>query len=310
MKKNIQVSILTLILCISSVFIFSGCKKEGGQTDGINGIFIVPTTHTSTEQKTISLSASPSIINFATALYQPATGNVRATLAIDNSLISVYNTANGTAYTPMPASSVQIGVEDVSIATGKKVSVQDSLLINSSRLDPDSTYLIPLKVASVSSGINLNSVIAVKYYIVNLKRPDWIVSGFSSQEANGEGPNNGKVIFAFDGNPNSFWHSQWQGALPGPPHWFTIDMQISRTINGFKFLGRQPTGANKLKDIVISVSADNVTWTTAGSFTLQKVDTWQEVILATPVRVRYFTVTINSTYDANTYTNLAELQVF
>lgn len=308
MKKN-QLLIFAVFIC--ALFIFNSCEKESSATDEINGIFIVPTSQSPMEEKTITLSADPSAINFAIALSRPASGMVNATLSIDNSLISSYNATYNTSYSSLPDGSVKLGVTNVTIAGGEKVSAQDSIELESSVLDPDSVYLIPVKIASVSGGgVVLKPIMGVKYYVVNLKRPDWIVVGFSSQEANGEGPNNGHVIQAFDGNPNTFWHTQWQGALPGPPHWIIIDMVAPRIINGFQFLDRQPTGDNKPKDIEISLSEDNITWTKAGSFTLEEVDVWQTVTLDNPMRARYFNLTINSTYDADTYTNLAEMKVF
>ena len=45
----------------------------------------------------------------------------------------------------------------------------------------------------------------------------WKVSYFSSQEVSGEGTN-GRANLLIDGDPNTFWSSQWVGALKLVPH--------------------------------------------------------------------------------------------
>jgi hypothetical protein len=141
-------------------------------------------------------------------------------------------------------------------------------------------------------------------------RTGWQVIDFSSQEATGEGPNNGRAVFILDNNTATFWHSQWQNGSPGPPHYVTIDMGIQKTIHGLSFIGRQGDYNGRPNEVNVQVSNDNSVWTDAGTFNLQNSKDQQSVFLPNGFKnARYFKVIINSSYNA-TYTHLAELNTF
>lgn len=318
------------ILLIVSVFYLSGCYKTIDKM-GNNTNSVILAYPSGTDYNTLSsgldyFNQGLLNLNFSDVtdtllvsanIAQPVSKDLNITVGVDQAAFTAYNgdTANHANYTIMPQSYFSIVNSSATIKAGQ-TSVTFQIVVYPSLFDISQTgYLLPISITN-DPGQQVNANMKTVYFHIEkdpfppYDRSAWTVLGFSSQEAVGEGPNNGRVIFMFDGNPNTFWHSQWQGALPGPPHWFTIDMGVVQTIHGFSFLDRQPTGANKPKDVVATVSTDDVTFTTAGAFTLQKVDSWQKITLATPVQARYFTITINSTYDANTYTNLAELKVF
>ncbi|MDD7887718.1 DUF4998 domain-containing protein [Flavivirga sp. 57AJ16] len=74
--------------------------------------------------------------------------------------------------------------------------------------------------------------------IMELDKSSWSIVDFSSEEANGEGPVNGHVSAVIDGDTGTFWHSQWDGASPGYPHHFTIDLGEERDIAHFDIYRR------------------------------------------------------------------------
>lgn len=57
-----------------------------------------------------------------------------------------------------------------------------------------------------------------------------------SEEIAGE---DGKASNAVDGDPNTFWHTQWQDNTPPCPHEITIELTPPATIKGFTYLPRQ-----------------------------------------------------------------------
>ncbi len=57
-----------------------------------------------------------------------------------------------------------------------------------------------------------------------------------SAETAGE---NGAGANAVDGNPETFWHTQWQDATPECPHEIIIELVPTTTIKGFTYLPRQ-----------------------------------------------------------------------
>ena len=132
---------------------------------------------------------------------------------------------------------------------------------------------------------------------------------FSSEEASGEGPNNGKAIFLLDNNINSFWHSQWQNGSAGPPHHITVDMGEVKEMHGFMSTARQVDGNGKPNRVEISVSTDNVNWTLAGEYTLAFKKEPQKVFLRKFLAARYFKFTIKSAYGS-TSAHMSELGAF
>ncbi len=59
------------------------------------------------------------------------------------------------------------------------------------------------------------------------------VDSAETADENGAGAN------AVDGNPETFWHTQWQDATPECPHEIIIELVPATTITGFTYLPRQ-----------------------------------------------------------------------
>jgi len=75
---------------------------------------------------------------------------------------------------------------------------------------------------------------------------------------------------AFDGDPSTFWHTEWCNALPGQPHEIQIDLGSSQTLTALSYLPRQD-GCDHgwIKQYEIYTSADSTNWgspVAAGSF--------------------------------------------
>jgi hypothetical protein len=88
----------------------------------------------------------------------------------------------------------------------------------------------------------------------NLPRDAWTASADSSDTS--DRPSN-----AIDGNPQSFWHSQWNGAAPPPPHSFIVDLGRAATVRGFRYLPRQDQVMNgRIAKFRFFTSIDGVNW--------------------------------------------------
>lgn len=75
-----------------------------------------------------------------------------------------------------------------------------------------------------------------------------------SEETAGE---NGRAANAVDGDPNTFWHTQWQDDSPPCPHEIIIELTPPSTIKGFTYLPRQDDSENgTIKDYEFYVSND------------------------------------------------------
>ena len=62
---------------------------------------------------------------------------------------------------------------------------------------------------------------------------------------------------AVDGDPGTFWHTQWQDANPEHPHEIIIELSRACKIGGFTYLPRQDESDHgTIKDYEFFVSAD------------------------------------------------------
>ncbi|WP_175496528.1 discoidin domain-containing protein [Zhouia amylolytica] len=150
--------------------------------------------------------------------------------------------------------------------------------------------------------------------VTTLSKDNWEIVQVSSEELNGEGSENGAAKYLIDGDSNTFWHSQWQGAQPGYPHNFTIDLGTVEVVKGFLFNQRSNKFNGRVKDIEIEISDDAVNWTkiqsgTVGSSTVETLD------LNESQSFRYFKINILTGHDNGSgedifFTHLAEISAY
>jgi hypothetical protein len=76
-----------------------------------------------------------------------------------------------------------------------------------------------------------------------------------SQETDGE---DAKGANAVDGDPGTFWHTQWQDASPPCPHEIVIELVPPSAISGFTYLPRQDGSVNgTIKDFEFYIGDDD-----------------------------------------------------
>ena len=66
--------------------------------------------------------------------------------------------------------------------------------------------------------------------------------------------NDGKIGNAFDGSPETIWHSNWSDASVAHPYTIDIDVGKLAALNGFGYLPRENYGNGSIKDYEIYVS--------------------------------------------------------
>ncbi len=155
-------------------------------------------------------------------------------------------------------------------------------------------------------------------------RTNWSIINFSSEQTSGEGSSNGitngPITTILDGFPGTYWHSRYSSPEATPPHYFTIDMKLPFTINGFFFVQRN--GQRKIKNVKVEVSMTNnndwvmipnaVNPSSPTTFTLT-TDVTQQNFTIPPTRFRYFRITVPTQADThegnNNFAALAEVGV-
>ena len=65
---------------------------------------------------------------------------------------------------------------------------------------------------------------------------------------------------AIDGNPNTFWHTQWLGSSPVHPHQIIVDMGSAQEVGGFRYLPRPGGGNGTIAAYKFYVSNDGTNW--------------------------------------------------
>ena len=146
----------------------------------------------------------------------------------------------------------------------------------------------------------------------DIPRTGWTIYNFSSEEASGEGPTNGRAIYALDGNLTTFWHSQWSGAGSNYPHFITIDMGKVNLLNGVYHTGRQQANAPTWpKDVEVWTGTTPTNLVLTKSQTLVATMSQQEIRFAAPVSARYFRIVYKTPLSAGyRYVVAAEIGAF
>ncbi|HET6452927.1 MAG TPA: discoidin domain-containing protein [Armatimonadota bacterium] len=114
---------------------------------------------------------------------------------------------------------------------------------------------------------------------------------------------------AIDGDPDTFWHTQWQGDQPPYPHEIQIDLQQTIELTGFKYLPRQDMQNGWFTEYEFYVSEDAKDWGTPvakGSFAL---DAKEKTILFAPCKGRYIRLVALKGRDDSPWAGIAELDV-
>lgn len=151
----------------------------------------------------------------------------------------------------------------------------------------------------------LPSPVARREFPLTLRKELWKMVKADSVEA-GEGD----AVHAFDGKPDSYWHTRWQGAEPKPPHELVIDLGARAELTGFTMLPRQQQVNGRIKNYEFYTSEDGNSWgapAAKGSFSggaeLARVD-------FPGVRVaRFIRLVALSEINGNAWSAVAELDV-
>ena len=118
------------------------------------------------------------------------------------------------------------------------------------------------------------------------------------------------AVLSFDGDPASFWHTQWREAGPPPPHEIQIDLGAVHRISGFRYLPRQDEfDVGNLGQYEFYLSADGSNWgepLATGEF--ENTRTEKEVTFPS-TRARYIRLRGLTDASGGRHCNIAELNL-
>ena len=116
---------------------------------------------------------------------------------------------------------------------------------------------------------------------------------------------------AIDGDPDTMWHTSWEGDMPGYPHFLEVEFDADRKLAGFTALPRQDGNQNGwIKDFAFYASADGKTWgepVAKGAFAYNAK--LKRVKFAKPVTAKFVKLVAESGYADGPWASLAEFNV-
>lgn len=101
-----------------------------------------------------------------------------------------------------------------------------------------------------------------------------------SEETSGE---DAQAAFAADGDPSTFWHTQWESDSPSGPHEIVLKLSRKAALKKLSYLPRQDDSENGcVKDYEVYLSDDGISFGNAvakGSFDLDKGKEEKAIVL-------------------------------
>ncbi len=246
--------------------------------------------------------------------------NIQIQFEINPALVDSFNVRNGSNYSILPEGSYAFTSGAV-IKSGALSTEPLHLKINPyGVLTLFEKYILPISINTVSDGVAVHPELRTAYYVVEASldfsdypafdRSDWEILDFSSEEPNEGAENLGTAAAVLDGDYTTFWHTQWAGSTPPPPHHIVVDMGSEKELHGLSFVGRQSDNMGKPENVVVSLSNDGENWTEVGSLVLKDINDEQKYFLSSFEVGRYFKITVTSMFGGSAYTHLAELGAF
>ena len=142
----------------------------------------------------------------------------------------------------------------------------------------------------------------------DIPKTDWRLLYCDSQQT---GVEDGRAVNAFDGDPNTIWHTQWVGGAPGHPHEISINLGRPYAIHRFTLLNRSNGQNGRIKDYELYFSDDpNTGWgapVMAGQF--ENTAAPQYIDFHVPVITENIRLVALSEVNGNPWTSVAEISL-
>lgn len=153
---NIKYSLMSAALTVlAGGALLAGCSEGDDFNYDKNGLLIVGTEKVPVQKMVVE--DTPSAYPITIQSTKKVDSDVKVTLSIDTSLVTKYNSENGSSYYPIPLSCVQLENSEVSIAAGSAVSTATNVkVVSTEDFVEGRSYMIPVTIKSVSgSGVEV-----------------------------------------------------------------------------------------------------------------------------------------------------------
>ncbi len=117
----------------------------------------------------------------------------------------------------------------------------------------------------------------------------------------------GAAVNAFDGNISTFWHTQWENAVP--PHEIQINLGSAYWIYELDYLPRPDTLHGYIADYEIYVSRDGINWGAPVGTGTFAADSTEKRVVVTPKLGQFIALVALRSVDNQPWTSAAEINV-
>jgi len=142
-----------------------------------------------------------------------------------------------------------------------------------------------------------------------IPKTGWSLWYVDSEDPTGDDGTGTPGTNAFDGDVNTFWHTQWHGGSPATPHEIQIDLGFLYEINGFHYLPIQDQEDGRISQYEFYVSIDGSDWgdpVATGNFAN---DATEKEVLFAPKTGRYIRLRALTEVNDSPWTSAAEINV-
>jgi beta-galactosidase len=134
--------------------------------------------------------------------------------------------------------------------------------------------------------------------------PKWNITASSFD------PGEGQAANAIDDDPDTFWHSQYNGGVAKHPHFLVIDFKKPLDIAAVTYTARRDMANGRIKDYEIYLSNDAENWGQPVLKGQLKDRTSPQVLkLPAPVNARYLKIVALSELSGQDYASIAEIGI-
>ncbi|WP_157816063.1 DUF1735 domain-containing protein [Spirosoma pollinicola] len=141
---------------------------------GVGYVAEIPYVANRSILKTVTVGATstslvaPVDINIASPT--PPTQDVPVTVAIDQTALTAYNTANKTAYTILPAAAYQLSNPMVTVAAGQRIATVNVNFVGTQIPATGGPYAVPISITTVPSNVIISANYHTQILVVSLTK--------------------------------------------------------------------------------------------------------------------------------------------
>jgi beta-galactosidase len=134
-------------------------------------------------------------------------------------------------------------------------------------------------------------------------------SGYAIKYVDSQQQGEGEAEHLIDGDPDTYWHTEWALTVTKHPHTVDIDLGKTRSFKAISYLPRQAGANGRVGRYRFAISNDGTQWTTAAEGSFQPGTARQVVPLQQSVEARYLRFVALSELEGQDFAAAAEIDV-